>query len=461
MHFAKAITELSQAGAGVIVLDVPIIEESADTDADNALFEAVAGAEPPVIMTTPEAEDGETLIFGGGEGLEASGALAASSVLRVETDDAVRRMGQAEDGLRTVSFLAAETKLGRAVKPPVREPRIAFPGPPGTVAHISLADVESGEFKPETVRGKVALIGVNGEYAHTIGDTYDTPAGTGMAGPEIRAASIATALAGFPLRDAPAWAVWVAIVVLALIPPLFALRWGPFVALFAGFVAAALYLVFAQLAFNNDRIVVVIPPLAAVVTSMVATASLVHGDRPAWLDRLPGLRQPFARRQHPHAAAAGAAAADRGVRRRGDPAVPRGHGCAQARRPGHDRRPLQRARRPGAAAGRRAGRASTTSRSSSSSVQWPFPRRYHAKVIDRAEGRRGARDRLRRPVHRAERRADRGGHQERQRADPSRQNAGNVVLSTTEVGAGGTTRVLGGGEALKASRRHGRQHELL
>ena len=183
MHFAKAITELSKAGAGVIVLDVPIIEESADTDADNALFEAVAGAKPPVIMTTPEAENGETLIFGGGEGLEASGALAASSVLRVETDDAVRRMGQAEDGLRTVSFLAAETKLGRPVKPPVREPRIAFPGPPGTVAHISLADVESGEFKPETVRGKVALIGVNGEYAHTIGDTYDTPAGTGMAGP--------------------------------------------------------------------------------------------------------------------------------------------------------------------------------------------------------------------------------------------------------------------------------------
>ena len=77
-----------------------------------------------------------------------------------------------------------------------------------------------------------------------------------------------------------------AIVALALIPPLFALRWGPFVALVAGFAAAALYLVFAQLAFNNDRIVAVIPPLAAVVTSMVATPSLVHGDRPAWLDRL-------------------------------------------------------------------------------------------------------------------------------------------------------------------------------
>ena len=92
---------------------------------------------------------------------------------------------------------------------------------------------------------------------------------------------------------------------------------------------------------------------------------------------------------------------------------------------------------------------STTSRSTSSSEQWPFDRKYHAKVIRNAQGGRGEGDRLRRPVHRAE----------RQRGDPTTtldrggpRRAGNVVLSTTEVGADGTTRVFGGGEALKYSR---------
>ncbi|MDA0172230.1 adenylate/guanylate cyclase domain-containing protein [Solirubrobacter taibaiensis] len=449
-HFAKAITELSQAGAGVIVLDVPITEESADPDADNALFEAVATAEPPVVMTTGEADKGETLIFGGGEGLKESGALPASSVLRIDTDDAVRRMGATEDGLRTVSYVAAEAKLGRAIKPPAEEPWIAYPGPPGTVSHLSLADVENGKFKPETVRGKVALIGVNGEYAHTIGDTHETPAGPEMAGPEIRAASIVTALDGFPLRDAPAWAVWVAIVALALIPPLFALRWGPFVALVAGFVAAALYLVFAQFAFNGDRIIAIIPPLAAVVTSMIATASLVHGDRPAWLDRFLDFVSPSrggnTRTRRLRALllliAAFAAVAIplflevSGALKRVDLAtIDTRYSIRGDQEPppdvvlvGFDDITFEQL-----------------------NEQWPFPRGFHAKAITALKAA-GARS-IAYDVQFTE---PSGETEEDIKNDNALieavRKAGNVVLSTTEVGPGGTTRVLGGGEALKASR---------
>ena len=299
------------------------------------------------------------------------------------------------------------------------------------------------------MRGKVALIGVNGEYAHTIGDTSDTPAGDGMAGPEIRAASIATALAGFPLRDAPAWAVWVAIVVLALIPPLFALRWGPFVALVAGFVAALAYLVFAQLAFNSDRVVAVIPPLAAVVASMIATPSLVHGDRPAWLDRLLDIVSPrggSTRTRRLRAlllllAAFGAvtiplflevtgalkrvdlATIDARYSIRGDQEPPPGVVLVAFDDVTFDQL----------------------------NVQWPLPRRYHAKVIDELKAA-GART-----IAYDVQFTEPSGEQTEEDIKNDNaliravQKAGNVVLSTTEVGAGGTTRVLGGGEALKAA----------
>ena len=334
-------------------------------------------------MTTPEAENGETADLrrrGRPEGVgRAAGQLRAAGRdrRRRAPDGAGRR--RAPDGRRS---WRRETQARRARSSRRCASRwIDFPGPPGTVAHLSLADVESGKFDAGGgARQGRADRRQRRVRPHDRRHPRRRRPATDMAGPEIRAASIATALAGFPLRDAPAWAVWVAIVVLALIPPLFALRWGPFVALFAGFVAAALYLVFAQLAFNNDRIVAIIPPLAAVVTSMVATASLVHGDRPAWLDRFLDFVSPSrggnTRTRRLRAlllliAAFGAV---------GDPAVPRGHGRAQARRPVHDRRPLRHPRRPGAAAGRRAGRVRRRHVRRSSSVQWPFPRRYHAKV---------------------------------------------------------------------------------
>ncbi len=85
-------------------------------------------------------------------------------------------------------------------------------------------------------------------------------------------------------------------------------------------------------------------------------------------------------------------------------------------------------------------------------VQWPVPRRYHAKVISELKAA-GAR-----AIAYDVQFTEPSGEQTEE--DIKNDNAliravrraGNVVLSTTEVGAGGITRVLGGGEALKAAR---------
>ncbi len=76
-------------------------------------------------------------------------------------------------------------------------------------------------------------------------------------------------------------------------------------------------------------------------------------------------------------------------------------------------------------------------------AQWPFPRRYHARIIDE--------------LHRAGARVIAFDVQFTEQTDPADDNAlieavghaGHMVLSTTEVGPHGTTDVLGGEEVLR------------
>ena len=176
-------------------------------------------------MTTPEAEDGETQIFGGGEGLETSGALRGQ--LRARGDRRRRAPdGGGRDGLDGLVPGGARRSSAARSHPPVREPRIAFPGPPGTVPHISLADVESGDVQAgdgarqgrADRRQRRVRPHARRHLRHARGD--------GMAGPEIRRRRSPPRSRASRCATRPPGSTWVAIVVLALIPPLFALRWG-------------------------------------------------------------------------------------------------------------------------------------------------------------------------------------------------------------------------------------------
>ncbi len=84
----------------------------------------------------------------------------------------------------------------------------------------------------------------------------------------------ATALNGFPLRDAPGWLDALLVVVLAAVAPLVAIRFGTWVGLAAGLVAAGLFLVAAQLTFNDGTVLTVIPALIAGATAMFGTLLL-------------------------------------------------------------------------------------------------------------------------------------------------------------------------------------------
>ena len=86
-----------------------------------------------------------------------------------------------------------------------------------------------------------------------------------MAGAEVQANAIWTAMQGLPLRSAPPWVDLLVLVLLAVLPPL--VRWrlplGVVGALTV--VAGAAFLVAAQLAFEAGTIVDVAAPLLALI----------------------------------------------------------------------------------------------------------------------------------------------------------------------------------------------------
>jgi adenylate cyclase len=154
------------------------------------------------------------------------------------------------------------------------------------VPSVSLADVEAGNFDARAVRGKVAVIGVAGSVARQLGDEQGTPLSDALPGPETQATAISTALAGFPLRDAPDWVVWLALVVLAAAPPLVRGRVGALVAVVVTLGLSALYVGITQLAFNQGTILPVAPPVVAAFVSVIAACGMVRSPRPAWADRM-------------------------------------------------------------------------------------------------------------------------------------------------------------------------------
>ena len=266
---ARVIDRLTEAGAAVIAVDVQFTEPSDFEEADNALIEAVRASRRVVLATTEVAPDGSTSIFGGGEGLEYSRATPANANLVPDEDGVLRRFGARDQGLETFAFAAVRRKTGSA-------PRLdgsALIDFPGSVDRLSFRDIEYGSFDAEDVRGKIVVVGAT---APSLKDLHRTATSAEMPGPEVQAAAIATALAGFPLDEAPDWVDWLLIVALAAVAPLVGFRFGTPMGLLAGIVAVAAFLGGAALAFGEGVVVSIMPPLAAAFVGLVATLLLAN-----------------------------------------------------------------------------------------------------------------------------------------------------------------------------------------
>src|SRR5439155_10226416 len=118
-----------------------------------------------------------------------------------------------------------------------------------------------------TFRGKIVVVG---PWAETLHDVHPTSTGDSMAGAEIQANAIETALRRFPLQSAPGWFDILVIVLFGLLPVAGGLTgrlfWtlGPAVVAGIGYAAAALVV-----AFRSGWILSVVYPTGTLVLSSV------------------------------------------------------------------------------------------------------------------------------------------------------------------------------------------------
>jgi len=273
----RVIDRVRRAGARAIAYDIEFTEPSGDPAADDALIRAAERAPRIVLSTTEVGADGATNIFGGDDVLRSIGARAGSGNLPNDPGGVLRRFAYDDLGLRGLPVVAAELALGRAV------PRkrfdsdgsawIDFPGPPRTIRIVSFGDVLAGRVRAASLRGKVVVIGAT---APVLKDVFTTSTASDdlMSGPEVQAAAIQTVLDGFPLRAAPGWLDGLLIAVLGLAGALATARLRPLRGAVFGVVAAALFLVGAQLAFGAGLIVSVLYPLLALVLGVVGALAV-------------------------------------------------------------------------------------------------------------------------------------------------------------------------------------------
>jgi CHASE2 domain-containing sensor protein len=269
--FARATDRLRRAGAREIVFDIQFTEASV-ADEDLAFYDALDRAGGAVLATSETDGRGGHGILGGERNLRRIGATGAASNLPDDDQGVIRRVDAEVGGLPTIASAVAD-RAGRpfARTPGGRPARIDFRGGPGTIRTVSFSRLVRGDVDPSVLRDRIVVVGAS---APTLQDVHPTATSRSqlMAGPEIQANAIWTALHGFPLRDAPGWAALLAIVALALVVPLASLRLSPVGAALLGLAAGAAYAGAAEVAFEQGLVLVVVTPLIALIIATVATS---------------------------------------------------------------------------------------------------------------------------------------------------------------------------------------------
>ena len=267
---AAAIRRLLRAGTRTVVYDVQFSEPSNRRD-DRDLLDAAG--DPRVILTTTELDaPGRPALIGDPEQLAARGGRVGTALMPVDRDGVWRRVQGRVGGLPHVAVLAAREDPDAPSRP------IDFGGPAGTARTLSFWRVASGRFDAAAVRDRIVVVGAT---APALQDLHPAPVGSElMAGPEIVANAVQTALDGYPLRDAPVAVAVVLVLAAGLLAPLATLAGSPtrvlVQALGAGLLGTLALLGGAQLAFGAGTIVRVAAPLLALALGTLGAVALTY-----------------------------------------------------------------------------------------------------------------------------------------------------------------------------------------
>ena len=292
---ARVIDTISQENPKAIAYDVEFLQPT-KAKQDSALIDAVARAGPNKVVLADSQPDpqGRSGVFGGQKLLDDIGARAGNTQIGEDSDGVRRRVPYEVGKMETFPLVAAEIASGKQITPDqMGGPTswIDYAGGPGTYPAVPFSRVLTGQFPPGTFDDKVVVVGASDPALKDIAETPMSRSDL-TSGAEINANAIATALDGFPLKSTPLGFDLFLIALMGVIAPLASYRLSPIRALALGLLAAALYLVIAQLAFNSGRIVPVLYPMIALGLSLVGSL-VVYYVREAFIRRR--VRDTFAR----------------------------------------------------------------------------------------------------------------------------------------------------------------------
>jgi adenylate cyclase len=267
---AQTLDQICEGHPKAIAFDIQF-SEYGSIAGDNALGESLYRCGKSVLATTEVTEKGEPNLIFDQSALEELGARAGNANLPTDKDGIIRRFPFEVEGLKGFAIVAAEVARQGAI---TRDEMgadlqwIDYAGSPGTVTSYSYSRVHDGKVPPNVFKDKVVVVGAT---APSLQDIHATPTGAVMAGPEIQANAVATAMRGFPLRSLPDLWNTVLIVALGLVVPLVSLRAGPLVSVAVGIVSYALFSLGTQVAFESGTVSSYIYPTAALAMATVGS----------------------------------------------------------------------------------------------------------------------------------------------------------------------------------------------
>jgi adenylate cyclase len=275
-YTGRVIDQILRDDPRAIAVDFQFTEPTEPTE-DNALIEAVRRARGRIVLATTEVDEkGRSNVFGGGEALRWSRARVGNAVFHSDPSGVIRRVSYQTDGLKSLAVVTAEIASGRRIPPSSLggdRAWIDYAGPPGTLRTLSYSQVMHGNVPRGLFRDKVVVVGPS---APSLGDVHPTSTSGDelMAGAEVQANAISTALRGFPLRSTSR--VWdiAMVVLLGLLAPLVSLRLAPLKAFGLAVGAGILFTVGVQVAFNQGWITSFTYPLLALVLSSIGSLAI-------------------------------------------------------------------------------------------------------------------------------------------------------------------------------------------
>ncbi len=313
---ANVLDRLSRDGAKVIAFDIQFSEPS-NTDAESfALIDAIERA-GNVVASTTEVDDlgnGNAFtyvvplrVFNSRERKAVDrwlrrelGVVVAEGSLPNDPGGILRRVPYEVSGLKSFAVAIAERASGKRIDPEALGGDTAwidYFGGPGLVDLVPYENVWCSarledararrlqarrcrnvpKTRPEQFRDKIVVVGATAPVLQDVHGTSTTRGGELMAGPEIQATAVETALAGFPLQEASPALDVLLIVLLGLIAPAVSLGTAALArSLLIAVVVGVVYAVAVQLAFNAGTILSFVYPMAALVLSAVGAIAVYY-----------------------------------------------------------------------------------------------------------------------------------------------------------------------------------------